>query len=118
MEALRHARILGRLVLAWWLLSVGAAVASPVFSPGALDVICTASGPVQGAVLPDGEGEAPVAHVLDCPLCGHVTAPPPVLRAATEPPDPRARALRPTVAAHIAARTAAPPPARGPPWRA
>jgi hypothetical protein len=43
------------------------------------------------------------------------SAPPPALQLQVEPQQPLVHALRPIPAAHIAGRTAAPLPARGPP---
>jgi hypothetical protein len=53
---------------------------------------------------------------MDCPLCATSSAPPPpVLRLSAEPAQPLAHVLQSIPAAHIAALTAAPLPARGPP---
>ena len=54
---------------------------------------------------------------MDCPLCATPSAPPPTPVAAVLPPHPLAHALQPVEAARIAAATAAPLPARGPPSR-
>ena len=62
----------------------------------------------------DGAKELP-SHAPDCPLCVQVAAPPPPPQAALPVAHPLAHALRPIPAAHIAARTAAPLPPRGPP---
>ncbi|MEQ1661018.1 MAG: DUF2946 domain-containing protein, partial [Hylemonella sp.] len=52
---------------------------------------------------------------LDCPLCATVAVPPPAVRLPLAQPSALALALRPLAAAHIAGRTAAPFPPRGPP---
>lgn len=103
---------LARLVLAWFVLHVGAGIAAPVLNPQALQLVCAGSGL---KLLPGGDGETQVVTgSLDCPLCSPALAPPPVpagvpLLQAVPPlavaaPDP----ITPPV-------TQAPPPARGPP---
>ncbi len=113
MHALRQARSLARLVLAWFALSVGIAVAAPIVQPQQLQLLCTGTGAMKLLVQGD-DGEA-VANtpMLDCPLCATV-APPPVCAAAA-PVQPLAAAVQSIPAARIAALTAAPLPARGPP---
>ncbi|MNY74124.1 hypothetical protein D3C86_2130770 [compost metagenome] len=66
----------------------------------------------------DGPVKAGPHHSLDCPLCLVVTAPPVHdLAADFAQPQPLGLALRPVVAARIAALVGAPLPARGPPAR-
>lgn len=115
MHRLRSAHHLARLVLVWFALSLGVAVASPLVNPQATELICTGTGAVKVLVQTD-EGVKEVSGItLDCPLCAHIAFPPPVVQKMAEAPHPLAYALRPVPAAHIAARTAAPLPARGPP---
>ncbi len=117
MQRLRHAAVLARWVLVWFALSLGVAVASPLVKPQAVDLVCSAGGTVKLVVkgdLPDG-GAAP-SHTLDCPLCLPFAAPPPpTAQAALPTPPPLGHAVQPIPAARIAALTAAPLPARGPP---
>lgn len=84
LSRLRHARHLARFVLAWFVLSLGAAVASPLVAPKAMQLVC--SGPAMKMVVDDGEGGwTDVGHnSLDCPLCAMLSAPPaqPVVEAA------------------------------------
>lgn len=115
MQTLRHARFLARLVLAWFALSIGAALASPMFNPQALDVVCSAAGAVKLVVKSEGGYDRPSGHLLDCPLCVQVGSPPAPVQADIQLPHPLSYALRPVVAAHLAALTGAPLPARGPP---
>ena len=76
MSALRHARFLARLVLAWFVLSLGVAVASPLVHPQAMELVCSASGVVKVVVQgDDGAQELGRAHI-DCPLCIPAGAPP------------------------------------------
>jgi len=116
MRALRHFTILTRLVLAWFVLSLGVAVASPIVKPQDILLVCTGSGAMKVLVkADDGSTSEMAGNTLDCPLCVSVSAPPPVACLTAEPAQPLAYALQPIPAAHIAARTAAPLPARGPP---
>jgi len=113
MHRLRHARTLARLVLAWFVLSLGVGVASPLVDPQGLEFIC--SGGTMKVKTADGEARV-LAHTLDCPLCVQAGSPPPAEFApAAAPAQPLAHALLPAAAAHIAWVTAAPLPARGPP---
>ncbi len=112
MQTLRHMTVLARLVLAGWLLSLGAAMAAPAVKAQPLEMVC--AGGVFKLVSP--EGTAPVApSALDCPLCAPSGLPPwpPVVFAAPEggaqAASLRARALP------VAAPAAWPPPARAPP---
>lgn len=115
MQTLRRAHTLARFVLVWFALAVGVAIASPIVKPQSLELICSAGGTVKLMVTGDDGAAQPTAHTLDCPLCMISSAPPPVVYLQVEPQQPLAHALRPIPAAHIAGRTAAPLPARGPP---
>lgn len=112
MHRLRQARLLARLVLAWLLLSLGVAVASPLVQPQTMQVLCSpASGGFKLITL-DGDG-APVSdtHHLDCPLCLPLSAPPP---AAWAPPAAHARPH--AAPSGVLATAPAAPPIR--PWQA
>ncbi|WP_422098363.1 DUF2946 family protein [Variovorax sp.] len=117
----RHTRFLGlagRWVLLWFALSLGAAIASPLVHPQAIELVCSSAGAVKAVVhTEDGVQEMGVSH-MDCPLCVLTGAPPPVQPVATlDLPLPLGRVLQPIPAARLAAATAAPLPARGPPSR-
>jgi len=115
MHRLRSARFLARLVLAWFVLSLGVAVASPMVHPQAMELVCTGTGAMK-VLIKTADGVKEVSsHTLDCPLCATAGTPPPVARSAAQPAQPLSHALRPVPAAHIAWLTAAPLPARGPP---
>jgi hypothetical protein len=115
MQALRNAPILARLVLAWFALFIGVAAASPVFKPVDVEFVCSAGGAMK-MVVKTGAGDTGQAHhTLDCPLCLSVNAPPPVAAVALPATAPLGHAVQPIPAARIAALTAAPLPARGPP---
>lgn len=116
MQALRNARLITRFVLVWFALSIGAAIASPLVKPQALELICSGSGVMKVLVQnDDGSSTEVSSRMLDCPLCASSGAPPPVARVVAEPVQPLGYVLQTIPAAHIAALTAAPLPARGPP---
>lgn len=77
MHLLRTSSMLARLILAWFVLTLGAAIASPLVRPQALELVCTAGSTAKLVVLGDGSPDAPSApHGLDCPLCLHFGTPP------------------------------------------
>lgn len=115
MHRLRTARFLARLVLAWFVLSIGAAVASPMIKPQAMELICTGSGAIKVLIKSDDGVKEMSSHTLDCPLCATAGFPPPAVRAEAVPEKILSHVLQPVAAAHIAWLTAAPLPARGPP---
>ena len=115
MQALRNTAFLARLVLAWFVLSLGVAIASPVVKPQALELICSGAGVVK-LVSQGDDSESPAGmHTLDCPLCATTGAPPVASPDALALPSPLGHAVQPIPSARIAALTAAPLPARGPP---
>jgi hypothetical protein len=114
MQRLRNASLLARLVLAWFALSIGAAVASPVVQPRALELLCTGTGAVKLMVQGDDGQPAPAGHALDCPLCAALSAPPPAARNAV-PTEPQAQAAPGQRSVRASPLLAPPPPARGPP---
>ena len=116
LQRLRHANLLARFVLVWFAMSVAAAVASPLVNPQSTELICSGSGVMKVLVKnADGSSTEVASRMLDCPLCATVSAPPPAAQTVALPAQPLGHALQPIPAAHIAARTNAPPPARGPP---
>lgn len=116
MHALRNTLSLTRLVLAWFMLTLGMAVASPIVHPKAIEVVCSSSGSMQVIMLDDDGQAAPgLHHSLDCPLCLSITTPPVYVSQHLEQPQPLGLALRPVASARIAALVGAPLPPRGPP---
>ena len=115
MHFLRQARFLARLVLVSFVLSLGVAIASPLVQPQGIELVCATGGAMKLVIKSADGGEASSSHTLDCPLCATLSAPPPVILPVTVAPSALAHALQPIAAAHIASRTAAPLPARGPP---
>ncbi|QNP49457.1 DUF2946 family protein [Diaphorobacter aerolatus] len=114
MNALRTSSMLIRLVLAWFVLTLGVAIASPVMHPESMEMVCSSDGSMK-VVLIDDDGAAHMGHhTLDCPMCLAATLPPSPVNLRAEMSQPLAYALRPIVAAHIAALVGAPLPPRGP----
>lgn len=111
--------MLFRLVLVWFVLTLGAAVAAPVLQPKTMTLVCSEAGnrvvvlDADGATVPDAMPGA--SHTLDCPLCLPAAPPPPQPRALPTPAQPVAGAVPPVVSAIVAALIGAPLPARGPP---
>ena len=116
MQTLRNFTLLARFVLAWMVLSLGVAVASPIVKPQNVFLVCTGAGAMKVLVTAEDGSVTEVGSAsMDCPLCATVGAPPPVAIGAVEIVQPLAYALQSIPSAHIAARTSAPLPARGPP---
>jgi hypothetical protein len=117
MQSLRNAHQLARLVLVWFALFIGVSVASPWVSPQSVQMVCSAMGGMKMVIGDDGaDPAAQPSGNMDCPLCAHVTAPPPPhIVWALEMPSPLAHALRAVLSAHIAWLTGSPLPPRGPP---
>ncbi len=115
MHALRRSVQLTRLVLAWFVLAVGVAAASPIVSPRAMELVCAAGGEMRLVVVGDDATASAVHQTLDCPMCLAATLPPTVQQRRPAPVLPLAHALQPMAAAHIAALVGAPLPPRGPP---
>jgi hypothetical protein len=69
-------------------------------------------------VVIDGDSDSAKLghHTLDCSLCLAVSLPPDPIHLSFEPVQVLAHALKPMVAAHIAALVGAPMPPRGPPF--
>ena len=76
METLRRLRRLTcQLLLVWFALSIGVAMASPVLTAHGDDVVCSGSGALM--LMPADDGGTPAAgHDHDCHLCVMVGAPP------------------------------------------
>lgn len=116
MHTLRTSSMLARLVLAWFVLTLGVAVASPLVHPKAMEIVCSAGGSVK-LVAVDGSGESDqgAGHTLDCSLCLPASLPAPLFSHPVAMPQLHANARHPFASAHIAALLGAPLPPRGPP---
>lgn len=115
MESLRQSKRIAQLVLVWFALFMGSAIASTLIHPGQMQMVCTAGGDMKLVDVGD-EGDVPAVAVgMDCPLCASVAPPLPVQTSSLPTLSPLAHALHPVAAAHIASVTAPPLPSRGPP---
>ena len=117
MHTFRSSLTLVRLVLAWFVLTLGVANAAPLLHPVTLTIVCSESG--ARMVMVDDDG-APAAahgsgHTLDCPMCLPAALPPGFAAQAFAPAPAQACAIHPFASAHIAALVGAPLPPRGPP---
>ena len=115
MQHLRDAHYLARWVLVWFALTISVAIASPIVQPQGLQLVCAGQGGMKLLVSGDDGSSPATGHTLHCPLCVGIGAPPPVAVVKFYPVQPLAYVLQGIAAAHIAAATAAPLPARGPP---
>jgi hypothetical protein len=115
METLRRAHRLTCLLLAWFALSVGVAIAAPVIQPQSVEMVCSGVGGMKMMVTDDdGAPAADAGHMKDCRQCVMMGAPPVPLVLASQP----APAQEPVAAyadPQVAAWSAAPLSARGPP---
>lgn len=117
MQSHHTLRTLRLWVLAWFVMALGAAVASPLVSPKGMELVCTSAGTggarlmvkaADGLVAADATG-------LDCPLCLAANTPP------STPPAAAATAAAPAFQPRFHASLYAPagaarsPPARAPP---
>ena len=113
-KALTH-RILARLVLVWFALFIGVAIASPILNPTETQMVCSSAGGMKMVASGEEGADVKLTANMDCPLCAPVHVP---LQSCNTPFDhasPLAHSLHPVAAALIAAHTAPPLPSRGPP---
>ena len=77
MESLRRAPRLTRLLLAWFALSLVAAMAATILHPQRMELVCSASGPARLVVAGEEPGQAAAhQHAQDCSQCVLAAAPP------------------------------------------
>lgn len=112
MNRLRRAAHLARFVLAWFVLSVGVAVAAPLVHPNGLQLVC--GGGAVKLVPQDDDGTGGAQLTLDCALCAPAVVPPPAELALHWNLGPAA-APQPVISLALPAQPALPPVARGPP---
>ncbi|HSI54715.1 MAG: hypothetical protein ACAH21_05160 [Ramlibacter sp.] len=117
MQRLRQATVLARLVLVWFALAIGVAVAAPLVHPQDLQLVCSAGGTVKLIAQDADSGQPSSVHTLDCPLCATMAAPPPFIEQAHALAAVTALAAGLVSSVRIAALTSPPLPARGPPSR-
>lgn len=115
MQTLRRAHWITRLVLVWFALFVGAAVASPLLRSEGQQMVCSGVGGMK-LVQMDAAGDdgTPRPLAMDCPLCMPVAAPAPGVWALPHPGD-LGHALPPWASARQASLMGLPWQARAPP---
>lgn len=117
MQTLRnHSQAVARLMLVWFVLFIGASIASPIVAPTDVQMACLGSGGMKIITTgDDGDTVVKFTTSMDCPLCASMPAISPTLRTSFFKSIPLAHALQPIAAAHIASVTAPPFLSRGPP---
>jgi glucan phosphoethanolaminetransferase (alkaline phosphatase superfamily) len=115
MHGLRSFRWIAQLVLAWFALFLGSAIASTVIEPDSVQIVCAAGGGMKMVDMSEDDEALMSTLSLDCPLCAFVTVPLLTSSARFEQLSSLAHALHPFAAAHMASVTAPPLPSRGPP---
>ena len=115
MQTLRNSKLIAKLVLVWFALLLGSAIASTVIKPSSMQMVCTAGGGMKMVDMGGDDEGLKTSSSMDCPLCASVSVPPPFLTEHFEKISPLAHALQPIAAAYIASITAPPLPSRGPP---
>jgi hypothetical protein len=86
METLRRARRCARLLLAWFALSLGVALAAPVLHPLEMQLVCSGSGAGKLVAVGDEPGHvAGHTHTQDCSMCVLAALPPPSLQLVAHP---------------------------------
>ena len=117
MKTLRNAHVLTRLVLVWFALFIGVAVASTLVNPEGVQWVCTTAGSVK-LVQFDGDSQkadgAGSFNGLHCPLCLQQAAPPLAL-IKVQAHTGLLHALFPQEQARLASLTGLPCQARAPP---
>jgi len=108
-------RFLARLVLVWFALFIGAALASPILNPTETQLVCSSAGGMQMVVSGEEGVDAKVTTSMNCPLCAPVVLPVDSCSVVLEKARPLAHLLHPVAATLIASLTAPPLPSRGPP---
>ena len=108
---------LARATLVAWLLVLAAGLLAPWAQARSLESVCSGAGPARWILGPQADDLAHAMHGLDCPLCMPQLAAPPAAAPAPMAALPRAtRPRRLSPEAWVAAPSACPPPARGPPY--
>jgi len=112
-------RTIASIVLAWYVLLLGASVASATAGVGsAFTMVCSADGDIRWVPTGQDEGQPRMHAGGDCPLCATGVAPPPVVRTpGAGPATPRSRVASALLSAPSVLSSAPPLPSRGPPTR-
>jgi hypothetical protein len=115
MHTLRHAKWIARIMLVWFVFSIGIASASPLVSPKAMELICTTGGVMKLVPSDQNNADTRIDSMPDCAMCMLAALPFATPSTAFVKPSALSHALHPIAAAHIASATAPPLPSRGPP---
>lgn len=115
MQTLRRSYQITRLVLVWFVMSLGVAIASPLVSPKGMELVCTSANGMQLVVLGDAESDGAAGHKLNCPLCATLTALPPTFNTTLTQPSPQSISRPFVELVFLTVVTAPPAPSRGPP---
>ena len=108
-------KLTARLVLVWFALFIGVAIASPILSPTETQMVCSSAGGMKMVASGEEGADAKLTANMDCPLCAPVHVPLLACNTSFDHASPLAHSLHPIAAALIAAHTAPPLPSRGPP---
>ncbi len=114
-HSLRSSHWLARLVLLWFVLTLGAAVASPMVHPQGESTICSGMGMHKVVVNDDGTTTTSAVSGISCPLCLVGGAPPQTTLPLMAVQQALGHLVPSTPVAIVDTLTASPPPARGPP---
>ena len=112
-HALKNCRALARSVLAWFIFSIGVAIANPLVQPLESSFVCSASGSME-LRIGDDSGTSTTKHTLECIMCLALHAPPGITPQAQAPVAPSLQPLTADTSLHVLF-AAGPLPARGPP---
>lgn len=115
MQLLRNAKPLARFVLLWFVLSLGAAIASPWINPQPLQLVCSVAGLAKLVATSDDGTPSLVAYALDCPLCTGSAVPPLRALPVSVPLHSAPAIVQRYAFLYVPQQAAAPLPARGPP---
>ena len=109
-------KLLARLVLVWFALFMGVAIASPILNPTETQMVCSSAGGMKMVASGEEATDSLQAANMDCPLCAPVVVPLEACSAGIDKPKPLAHLLHPVAAALVAFLTSPPLPSRGPPF--
>lgn len=109
-------KLIARLVLVWFALFIGVAIASPILNPTETQMVCSSAGGMKMVASGEEGVDAQATTSMDCPLCAPVVLPAASRSVGLEKVSPLAHLLHPVAAALVASLTAPPLPSRGPPF--
>ena len=109
-------KLIARLVLVWFTLFLGVAIASPILNPTETQMVCSSAGSMKMVVFGEEGVDAKLTTKMDCPLCAAVVLAADSCSLGLQKVSPLAHLLHPVAAALVASLTAPPLPSRGPPF--